>query len=378
MTVFYCEGFESVGDSGTADLDFESRIDATDSQEWRTANTPPTSGLEVDFEGQGYAWANGLFDGSDSQHLAIEFPTAFRSTSSAASKTYCCGFRYYNGEINAAFGIKERTLFYTTQGSSLPGSTLANMKVSEDQLDLIFTPSGSSSSTATGVLSVNTWHYIEIEWKGTTNGANGGFYRVYVDGAQVLEDLNANMTTFTFFTNYGVWVGEGYSASGTNTEQPSKFDDIYIMEIDGVEHTEPLGPVRVFGMTVNSDETPNDWAPSTGSDNYAVIDNEDWETADYVEGDVTADDDHYGVDNTFPVTPIAVHGVRVDVVCEATDGTPNLHIGFDDGTADEEDKGTIATGGEVQKTAFFDKDPSGSDWTATSLGSVEATQRMTE
>ena len=105
------------------------------------------------------------------------------------------------------------------------------------------------------------------------------------------------------------------------------------------------------------------------------MDNVNWETADYVDATATGDDDHYGLTT---LAADAVHGLDIRVVCEAVDGTPNLHIGFDDGaTADEEDMGTIATGGAVCKRQFFETAPT-AYWDASEVNAVEATQRMTE
>jgi hypothetical protein len=225
-------------------------------------------------------------------------------------------------------------------------------------------------------LTADTWHYIELEWKFTTSG-NGGYMKIYVDGNEVLDTGAENMTTFTFFTSYGFRIG---CSGNTNQTGGSRFafDDLYAMEIDGVEHTAPLGACRVLAMRPSGDAVPNDWTPSTGSDNYALVDDTDVDETDYVDATATGDDDHYDLTPLDGVS--TVHGVRFDVACEVVDGTPNLHIGCDNGTADEDDMGIPGMGvsGVVNVQEFHQKDPDAADWTESSVESVEATIRMTE
>lgn len=202
-----------------------------------------------------------------------------------------------------------------------------------------------------------------------------------VDGSQVANLTSQSISAFTFLTGWGIRIGAGGAGFNQTAGENFAIDDVYQLEVDGVDHTGPIsdiaaGEIRVLLLSPTSDAIPNDWTPSAGGDNYALIDEQDWATADYVDATTTADDDHYGL-TTLEGT-VGVHGVQIDVVCIAVDGTPNLHIGLDNGVADEEDMGTIGTGSTVQKRMLFETDPGGGAWSESDVNAVEATQRMTE
>lgn len=384
MTVFYCEGFETVGDLSTAGATVQANISATDSG--------GDGGMTFTSVTGGHGGDVSLIAGKDSIGLALEFPdldTAraewidiefpdgsgrhadYKVSTNGSVPEFCCGFRVYvPATITPSYGTINIWQFMLS--SSSVQSTLS---ITNSGADLTWTPQSGSPTVIAGVLTPGEWNYVEL-WFKPTNSANGGFMNVYVDGSNVATIASQNVVSGTFFTTYGVRLGAGWSDSSQTGGENIAFDDIYCMHVDGVTHTGPLGDSKVVLLSPTSDLTPNDWTPSTGSDNYALIDEQDWDTSDYIDATTTGDADHY--DLTTLAAADAVHGLRIDCVCIAVDGTPTLHLGFDDGTADEESLGVIGTGSTVQRYKFFETDPSGGAWDATSVNAVEATLRMTE
>jgi hypothetical protein len=279
----------------------------------------------------------------------------------------CAGFRFFNADTTPGLTSE---IFGILSGVSTAPSSLDR---DSDNTSLIFYYSG-GDVRADDCLTPDTWHYIEVEWKLTTSG-NGGYAKVYVDGNEVIDTGAVNIANFSFISSYGFRIGVQASTNQTAGNNFA-FDDVYCMEIDGVEHTAPLGACRVYAMRPTADATPNDWTPSTGSDNFALVDDTDVDQTDYVDATTTGDDDHYTLGSLQNTD--TVHAMRIDVACEAVDGTPTLHIGFDDGTADEEDLGTVATGSVQNFHQTFEEDPSNAAWTKSSAEAIEATQRMTE
>lgn len=375
MTVFHCDGFETYGVNATAGATVQANINATD----KAAFTLVTSGhvgdvtLIDDFEVVGLAMEFPDVDAASGEYVTYEWPDGsgrfpdYKVATNASHPVMVTGFRIYNPASMTPTQII--TIWACLTGATTVASQL---HIAANGVDLIFDPASGSSTTITGAITKGAWHYIEIEFLFAPS-ANSGYAKIFVDGVEV-HDQADTISTFTFFSGYGVRVGAGAVSNQTAGENFA-IDDVYQMEIDGVEHTDVLGPCRVLLLSPSSDDTPNDWSPSSGGDNFALIDEQNWVTGDYVEAATTADDDHYGLST---LSADAVHGLQIDVVCEATDGTPNLHIGFDDGTADEEDMGTIATGGAVQKRMMFEIDPSGSAWDVAAANAAEASQRMTE
>jgi hypothetical protein len=384
MTVYIMDGFETYGDKTTAGSDVQANINATTAGGDGLITFTQGSGghggdlaIVDDHLAEGFAVEFPPFDTARSEWITYSwpsgsgrFPDKIVSTNSSAP-ILGCGFRFYNADWTVASGSPTNIIWQVMNSVSAAG---AKLTVMDDKTTLRFTDSDSISYDASSALTAGQWHYIELEWKQTTKP--NGYVKVSVDGTVVIDESDIDMSGFTFFTTYGFRIGlQAAGSNQTNTDQ-YKFDDVYGMEIDGVDHTGLLGDCRVKLLKPNSDATPNDWTRSTGADNFGRVDVQDWDTTEYVDATSTGDDDHYGLETLGSVD--TVHAVRVDAVVEAVDGTPTLHIGLDDGTADEADMGTIGTGSAVQKQAVFNEDPSGAAWTQSAVNSVEATQRMTE
>ncbi|MCP4896253.1 MAG: hypothetical protein GY906_04690 [bacterium] len=390
MTAIGCEGFETYGESGASESDIQTRINATSDFKWSTSGADMDVTLSTGYDSEGLcldiddAVGNGA---GERRYIQVAMGSAYNDTTTGSVNEYCVGFHYYNGELDTSgTSIPQRTIWYNSQGtygSNPSHNPLSKLIVANNSVDLIFDPPTGSNSTMSGVLTKNTWHFIELWYKPTTSGANGGFVKIYVDQSNVL-DVSASVANGPFYKNLGFAIGSEITVGGDSNDgassQGSKFDNVYWIEVDGVTHTAPLEDCRVKLLSPTSDGTPSDWTASTGSDNYALVDEQDWDETDYVEaatGTVaTPQDDNYGL--TTLGSADSVEGLRVDVVCKATDGTPSLHIGFDDGTVDVDDRGVIGTSSTVQEMKFFPQDPSSAAWTVSSVNSVEATQRMTE
>ena len=375
MTLYLIDGFETYGNKSTTDADLQSNLDNT----IRVTHTLGGGGhiardlaIIDDFETQGFAFEFPTLSAGRSEYIVYENPDShprlgdFVVPTNGLALTFCTGFRFFNASQTPAQDTEIFTLMTSAVGLA------ASVDVSSNEADLIYYPMSGSSTTISSVLTADTWHYLEFEYKFTTSG-NGGYMKVFVDGVEQANITSSNVASATFYNTYGFRIG---CNAGSNQTAGTKyaFDDVYSMSIDGVDHTAPLGPVRVIKLAPSSDATPNNWSPDIGTTNYTQVDNQNWDNTSYVEAATTADDDHYGLETLGTVD--TVHCLQIDVVAQAIDGTPNLHVGFDNGTADEEDLGAI--GSQSQDRALFDADPSGSAWTVSSVNSVEATQRMTE
>lgn len=387
MTILLFDGFETYGDTSTAGATVESNLDAVsgstaaatqfDMDFNRPASNPTDIVTIVDDQfSEGFAVQFPVMGSAQSVWIGYEFPSAGQGTTNASVPEIIVGFRYYHGALDRSAGTGPliRNIAEPLAGSSLPGST-TNMSIEVNEDDELYVDVNGTQTPVYNV-SEGTWYFIEVKYKMTTS-ANGGYATLWVNGDEI-GTVNDSVIGFTFFNCMG-WRFSGGMSGGNNLNPGSegmRIDDFYALVVDGT-HSDRLGVVRVLYQDVNSDATPNDWSPSTGSDNYAMLGDNDWDTSTYVEAATNGDDDHYGIEG-FAVTPTTVHAVRVDSVVVATDGTPTLHIGLDDGTADELSMGVVSTGSNELYVGIYPDDPSGAAWTASSVESIEATQRMTE
>ncbi len=71
------------------------------------------------------------------------------------------------------------------------------------------------------------------------------------------------------------------------------------------------------------------------------------------------------------------HAVQVTVICEAVSSDEVLELGFDDGTADLDDRGDIEVAeGLYSVQTCHNVDPSNAAWTQSSINSVESVQKV--
>jgi hypothetical protein len=119
--------------------------------------------------------------------------------------------------------------------------------------------------TGAPVLHANTWHYIEVEGVIGDSGA----VRVYVDGAKVL-DLAGVDTQQQANAQIGI-IQLGYS----NSSATYLFDDLYVIDsaAPGRAQDHRAHPHRRRGKSLH---------PSTGTDNFACLDEAVPDTTDYV------------------------------------------------------------------------------------------------
>ena len=369
MTWIECEGFEVYGDDGTSGADMQTGLDLR--YDDGTSNAGTSGSLAASFtladndEADG-TWALEFPATSVGQaaNLAIPTKAAYNVVPNSTGELVY-SFRWFYDENFT--GTKR--MFSVMTGNLGSGTAFASgtdLSIVDDGA-VEWDDGGAAVKSATGVLVDQTWHYIQIRMLFSATGTNAGTVTVTVDGTDVID-----ISSRGFFASFNKFWGVRFEQDQSMPIQ--RMDDLVIYELDGVDHTEIIGDRRIVRLVPESDASPNDFTPSTGTDNYALIDEVELDETDYVDG-TNAEDDHYGI--TEPSASV-IDCLQIDVVCQATSGTPTLHIGFDDGTADEVSGGVIGTAANEVVRAIFPLDPSNDAWTASAVGAVDATQRVTE
>ena len=372
MTVFRIDGFETYGDNTATDAQIETRIGAT----MQTTHNLVSGGLSgsksLVFADTGLALQYPTLGSAQGDFITYEFPDGsyrhknLKVSTNSSIDEIVCGFRVYVPDITDNLDV---TLFQNLTGVTTVATTVSilggtGMRVRD---------ASSTNHDVTGVLTKGQWHYIEIEYKMAPSSA-GGFMKVYVDGTEQISTGSVNICSFTFFSQYGCRLGVQATSNQLDTSENFRLDDVYLLYEDGVINTGPIGECKVVPLEPDADATPNDWTPSTGSDNWDMVNGQGWDTATYVEGS-SGNDDHYTTEDLSGAD--TVHAVQFTTILESVTSASDLHLGCDNGTADEQDMGSIATGtGGVSMHQCHETDPSGSAWTQSSVNSVESTQRV--
>jgi hypothetical protein len=196
--------------------------------------------------------------------------------------------------------VYESTLVTATV-ISLLDSSAPQMEVRATNLGALQVVRGGNTQlgiTANGILSPAVWYYLEF--KATINNSTGS-YEVRVNGVNVLSATGVDtQDTANAYANQIMFSG---------TTQYS-YDDIYMCDGTGSTNNDFLGDVRVDTIFPTADGSSTDFTPSTGTDNYAMVDDATPDSdSTYVSSSTLNDIDLYTYGDLQSLTG-AVYGVQ--------------------------------------------------------------------
>lgn len=191
--------------------------------------------------------------------------------------------------------------------------------------------------------------------------ASTGTVDLWIDGVNVMALTNQN-TGASDIDN--VRIGLASTSSGI----AMNFEDVFITD------SESLGDRRVYMLVPNAEVTQNDFTPSTGTDNSALVDelptNND---TDYVESSTVGHLDRYELTN-LGLTPAGIDCVALNTINRKDDaGTKTVkgHIFSNATKADGATTGPATSYANVQD--IFALDPDGNiAWTGSKVDSLRA------
>ena len=206
--------------------------------------------------------------------------------------------------------------------------------------------------TTTNVkLTEGVWHYLEV--KILLNSTTGSI-SVRVDGGTEETGTSLNNTrASSVFDIQRIQFFEGQTNHRMTSE--AAFDDIYVADDSGTINNDWLGSVEVVTVFPTSDGTVTQWTPSTGVDNYALLDEIPASDTDYIEASASTTRDLYGHGATTGSS--VIHGIMPSIRCEnvrAGIGTVELLV---KGSA-ESSSGTVPLGqGKMLRSHIFETHP---------------------
>lgn len=256
MTLKWIEGFEI----GRMKTELEDKYDYYDG--------PPNTGYSPRIPGGGNAGQ----------------PSRMRTPSLGTQNTWYIGFGMR--KTNASGNI-DLTLFKDTsdqvQLRFIPDFPTPTFKIALYRGATLMSETGSDFAT-------DTWYYIEL--KTTVRTGTNGSYELRVNEVTKFSASSINLANAgSDGANKFYW---GYTTAWSN-----RLDDVYILDDQGSINNSWLGDSQVEGIHPIQDGDDSDWTPSTGSDNYAMVDDPQsaYNITDYVTGDTAAERDLYEFGN---------------------------------------------------------------------------------
>lgn len=202
---------------------------------------------------------------------------ALRKTfvTTGTQSTFCTGFafRHSNPAVNNGVlwwlldtGVTVQLTLYMTADGSLR----------------LFRGSGTTllGTTPINLLTPSTWIYIEIF--GTLHQTTGTV-EVWINGVQRITFTGDTAATATVTWN-GIQIAAPDGTGATNSD----FDDMYFADT-----ATRIGERRIETLRPSADTAQKQFTASTGTDNYAMVDETTVNTADYVYSSTVGHVDHY-------------------------------------------------------------------------------------
>ena len=260
-----------------------------------------------------------------------------------------------------------RFTFRNVSGSEIGGISLAGPDIHVRDKD------GDIVGTASGVLTVSVWQYIEVRVK---SHATSGEVEIHVNGIQVLSVSALNTR--------GGAIGQWFITRGAETDD-AWIDDLYILDNLGpAPQNTFIGDTRVTVLRPKANGNTNNFTPSGAATNFDAVDEtlHDDDTTFVEAGQLGAKEDYDNFDFAdLGISPGTIFGVQTVNAAKKTDAgqlkyRDQMVIGgtiFDNGTD------VIATSGTYKMTTFIrDTDPSdGQAWTEDKVAAVGSGYEIT-
>jgi hypothetical protein len=236
---------------------------------------------------------------------------------------------------------------------------------------LSITRNGTAISGAVGttVIPTGVFNYIEIKAKISDSLSENEFI-VRLNGTNeiVVPAGSDTKVTSNAYANV-VTIGSDSSTTGAGYD----IDDFYICNTLGSINNDFLGDCRIDTIMPNADGTYSDGTPSTGSDNYATVDEIPISTADFNTLANNGDRDSYQHGGLPLVTGSLVYGVQVNAAVDKDDsGARSAATFIRSGTVDEDGAsvGLSTTYGILRDV--YELNPDGNvAWDKTSVDNAE-------
>jgi hypothetical protein len=216
--------------------------------------------------------------------------------------------------------------------------------------------------TGAPVLHAGTWHYIEVEGVIGDSGA----VRVYVDGAKVL-DLAGVDTQQQANAQAGI-IQLGYS----NSSATYLFDDLYV-----IDKATRLGERKITVLTPTAD-VAKAFTPSTGTDNFACLDEAVPDTTDYVTASAPGATDTYELAD-LATPPAVIDAIQLTALARKTDAaTRALALQAVSGGTTDDGPNFYLAASFTPIARILPTDPAtGAAWTAPAVNALRAGPKVT-
>lgn len=301
---------------------------------------------------------------------------ALKATGLSAGAQYCnCSCQFATNKTNFISVSYKISALPTSGSTSLfsvfndSNSRLFTLSVAANGAIYVIDASGAQdTSSPTGAIIANTYQRIEAKFNPGTSTTTGSL-EVKVDGAVIVSLTGKNY----YYANGGAFI-RFFGVVGLG-RPVVWYDDLVVNDTTGGRNDDYLGDVRIDILRPVSDTEQADFATSTGSDGFALIDDpisaNDGD-ATYIESITPGDKSEFNLSNIIGSSDIL--GVQARICATKTDaGSRTFRAYIKSGEA-------VANGEAVapatyygwSKSGIWDSDPNTEDeWSEAGLNNLQ-------
>ena len=222
---------------------------------------------------------------------------------------------------------------------------------------------GATIATSAETMTILAWHWVE--WEHDTASQT---FELRLDRGAGQTTTIIDVTSFSTTTVVQRLRIHGASGSGNSMN----LDDLHILDTTGDSGDNFLGDGRMIALRPTSDVT-SDWTPSTGSDNFALVDETPLDESDYNEASVDAKVDLYEFGNMSPEFT-QFDFVMANVHAKKTDGSgTRLFVDIVSNSVKlQSGLHTLLTNGRYNKLYALVNPDGGGAWTLSTVNAAQA------
>lgn len=332
MTVLFMEGFEQYGDA----IGPQSR--------W-------SAGFDVEAPGRFNYGRCGRFQGQS-------VTTTIRPDGGVqADFSIGIGMRFDNDSIS----VGDRMIFQFA-GNNGANRQFSIMSRANGQIAVVNNDNSGAIACISdpGALAVGSWDYFEFSFHHDGTSDTGSNARIKKNGTVIAEGLGVNLRANSNYTPDTIRWQMNYRTF---------IDDIYV-----VDSYTSLGDRRVFSMVPTADTADKDFTASSGSDNFAMVDDLPFNTSDYVAASAAGALDLYALSD-LPFTPVSITAVQAHYLMAKDDATERTaRVVLKSGsTVFNGDTVGVPSSFSYGRSAILETDPNTSAaWTAAAVDALQA------
>lgn len=348
-----------------------------DNWDWIAAGTTPSSSPTLDTL-HGEKYPTSTLSGSDADVLSTPGPGQTLKFSDTTTELFYIDLPTTHSRGDEMFGSMRMRIFQSASSNPFLSfySTTGNESIAVHLDDLgVFRVDrlGSTEVARFHVPQLNPGEWVTLEWKLVNGNAsdtpNNGAFALKINGVTYVDE--DPLDTY----NFGTGINEIRIRNlGNGGDRGYEVRDLIICDDSGSICNTWIGQQKhVYGLLPNANGSNTAWTRSTGTDDFALIDEVSRDSTDYIESSTSSQKTTVNMEATGSETNILGVMVQTNAFLDSAGSENMQHVVRHSGSEGNSGNLTVDSTTEEVKVSFHETNPSTSSaWTAAEVDAMEA------